>query len=98
VVGGGGNANGRGAFVRIGGSTRVAPGAELFVVYADGSSERIKVIWVSKPIGAGFYYHVIPKAHRVRPRRATALELMRGPRLVARQVLPLLRFPHTDPR
>jgi hypothetical protein len=92
VVGGGGIAKGNGVFVRIGGSTRVAPGAKLFVVYADGSRERIKVIWVSKPIGAGFYYHAIPKAHRVRVRRATALELVRGSRVVARQVFPML--PH----
>jgi len=76
-----------GVYVVVSGSTLVAPGAKLLLIYADGSRERIKVIWVSKPIRAGFYYHVIPSAHRTHARRPIALELKRGTRIVARQVL-----------
>jgi len=88
-VGGGGLYTPSGYPAVLSGSTIVAPGAKLLVVYADGARERIRVFWVSKPIGAGFYYHVIPTLHRVRARRVVALELIRGGDVVARQVLPI---------
>src|SRR5207249_1537023 len=71
----------------ISGSTLVAPGAKLYVLYADGNSERISVTWVGEPIRAGFYYFVVPKAHRTKARRAVAVELLRGKQVVARQRL-----------
>ena len=77
----------------VSGSTIVARGTKLLLVYADGTRERIKVFWVSEPIGAGFYYHVIPNRHRTRAHRLVALELRRGLKVVARQVLPTLRLP-----
>jgi len=88
-VGGGGLYTQSGYPAIVSGSTIVARGAKLLVVYADGARERIRVFWVSKPIGAGFYYHVIPTLHRVRARRVVALELIRGGDVVARQVLPI---------
>jgi hypothetical protein len=92
LIGGGGSSNRKGYPSLISGSTLVSPGAKLLLVYADGSRQRIKVIWVSKPIGAGFYYHPIPRTHQTRTRRVIALELIRGSHLVARQVLPVLKF------
>jgi hypothetical protein len=77
------------AYLVVAGSTLEQRGTKLFLVYADGSRERIKPILAGKPVGAGFYYYVIPKAHRIRVGRATALELVRGSRLVARQPLPM---------
>ena len=77
------------AYLVVAGSTLEQNGAKLFLVYADSSRERIKPILIGKPIGAGFYYSVIPKAHRIRKGRVTALELVRGSRLVVRQPLPL---------
>jgi hypothetical protein len=71
------------------GSTLAKSGTKLFLVYTGGRRERIKLILAGKEVGAGFYYYVIPKVHGVRGRRATALEVVRGSRLVARQMLPL---------
>jgi hypothetical protein len=70
------------------GSTLAKRGTKLFLVYAGGSRERIKLILSGKP-GAGLYYYVIPRVHQVRGRRATALELVHGSHLIARQMLPL---------
>lgn len=77
-----------GALSAVSGSMPGVPGSRLYLVYAGGARERVTVIWVSKPIAAGFYYRAIPKVHLARARRATALELRSGVRLIARQVLP----------
>jgi hypothetical protein len=77
------------AYLVVAGSTLEQRGAKLFLVYAHGSRERIKPILLGKPVRAGFYYYVIPKPHRIRVGRPTALELVRGSRLVARQPLPM---------
>ena len=77
------------AYLVVAGSTLEQRGTKLFLVYAGGSRERIKLILAGKPVGAGFYYYVIPKVDRVRGPRATALELVRGSRLVVRQMLPM---------
>jgi len=74
-------------FVRISGSTLVAPGAKLYVFYADGSSDRIRVTWVGEPIRAGFYDYAVPKAHRTQAHRPVMVELVRDKRVVARQRL-----------
>ena len=72
------------------GSTPVAPGENLFLVYADGARERLEVTpWVSKPIRMGLYHHVIPRVHRAYSRRPIAVELVHGTRTVARQVVTL---------
>jgi hypothetical protein len=90
-VGGGGLYTQNGYPAIVSGSTIVSPGAKLLLVYADGTRERIKVTWVSRPIGAGFYYRVISKEHRLRARRVVVLELRRDGQVVTRQVMPVLR-------
>jgi hypothetical protein len=76
------------------GSAPVAPGEKLFVVYADGARERLKVTRVSKQVRPGLSYicdcyrHVIPRVHRAYSRRPIAVELIHGTRTVARQLLP----------
>jgi hypothetical protein len=81
------------AWVVVQGSAPVAPGEKLFVVYADGARERLKVTWVRKQVRPGLsyicqcYHHVIPRAHRAYSRRPIAVELMHGRRTVARQAL-----------
>jgi hypothetical protein len=77
------------AYLVTSGSALAKPGTKLFLVYPGGSRERIKLILAGKPAGAGFSYYVIPKVQRARGRRATALEVVRGSRVVARQPLPL---------
>lgn len=84
---GAGGLSGKHGFARISGSTLVAPGAKLYVVYADGSSDRIRVTWVGEPIRAGFYDFAVPKAHRTQGRRAVMVELVRAKQVVARQRL-----------
>ncbi len=75
------------------GSAPVAPGEKLFVVYADGARERLKVTWVRKQVRPGLsyicqcYHHLIPRVHRAYPRRPIAVELMYGTRTVARRVV-----------
>jgi hypothetical protein len=77
------------AYLVVAGSTLAKRDTRLFLVYANGSRERIKLILAGKPKGAGFYYYVIPKVEQARGRRATALEVVRGSRVVARETLPL---------
>jgi hypothetical protein len=77
------------AYLVASGSALAKPGTKLFLVYPGGSRERIKLILAGKPAGAGFSYYMIPKVQRARGRRATALEVVRGARVVARQPLPL---------
>ncbi|MGZ4438837.1 MAG: hypothetical protein ACXVZN_00510 [Gaiellaceae bacterium] len=76
------------AYLVVVGDVLERSGAKLFLVHTDGSRERIKPILVEKPAGAGFYYYVIPKAHRA-PGPGRALEVVRGSRLVARRAFPL---------
>ena len=76
------------AYLVVAGNALEQSGAKLFLVYADGSRERLEPILDSKAAGAAFYYYVVQKLHRVRG-PARALELVRGSRLVARQELPL---------
>ena len=84
---GAGGLIGKHGFLSISGSTLVAPGAKLYVVYADGSSDRIRVTWVGEPIRAGFYYFAVPKVHRAQARRPVVVELVRDKQVVARQRL-----------
>ena len=81
-------------YVVVQGSAPVAPGEKLFLIYADGARERLKVTRVSKQVRPGLsyicecYHHVIPRVHRAYSRRPIAVEQMHGTRTVARQVLP----------
>jgi hypothetical protein len=78
------------AYLVVAGSTLARRGTKLFAVYADGSRRPIRLMLSRKPVApAAFHYYVIPKVNQVRGHRATALELVRGSRLIARQMLPL---------
>jgi hypothetical protein len=81
------------AISAIEGSTLAAPGARLYLVYADGMREELRILWVSKPIGAGFYFHSIPQAHRLPRHRPIALVLRRSGRVIARQALTTPQLP-----
>jgi hypothetical protein len=61
------------------------PTARLYVLYADGTRERLRMIWVGKPIRAGFFFRTVPSDHRTKGHRARALELRLGDKVIARQ-------------
>jgi len=69
------------------GSTLAAPGARLYIIYADQTRERMPLIWVSSPIDAGFFFHAIPAEHRRPGHWPITLELKRGSRVIALQVV-----------
>ena len=72
----------------IGGSVFARLGQRLVFVYADGARERVQLVFVGHPIGAAFFFREIPRARRVAQRRLKSLELRRGSRLIARQLVP----------
>jgi hypothetical protein len=72
----------------IGGSVFARLGQRLVFVYADGARERVQLTFVGRPIRAAFFVREIPGAHRVAERRLKSLELRRGSRLTARQLVP----------
>ena len=83
----------RTSVLAVSGSTAPGPHPRLYLVYADGSRERLEMIWVTNPIRAGFFYRTIPKAHLSKPLRAKSLELRDEGRLIARQQIPRLKLP-----
>jgi hypothetical protein len=61
------------AVTRVGGWV-LAPSAErLEVEYEDGGRDEVRLIWVSEPIDAGFFYHAVPAEHRRLGRRVVAV-------------------------
>jgi hypothetical protein len=76
---------GQTAVVAEGGSVNVAPGTHLFFVYADGTQERVSLTFVSRPIGAAFFFKSIPRVHRAADTRLRFLELRLGSKVIARQ-------------
>jgi hypothetical protein len=87
----------RRAWAVVQGSGTVAPGEKLFLVYADGARERLKVNLVRKHVRPGpggpsyicqCFHHAIPRVNRAYSRRPIAVELKHGTRTVARQLLP----------
>ena len=68
-----GGAGGPEAVTRVNGWV-LAPSAErLEIEYEDGARHEIRLVWVSEPIDAGFFYHSIPAARRAPGRRAVAV-------------------------
>ncbi len=47
----------------LGGDILLPPGTSLRVEFADGSSARIPVVFVSPPIDAGFFFYRVPGEH-----------------------------------
>ena len=59
-------------------------GTRLEVSFQDGSTEQILVVWVSRPISAGFFLYNIPATNRRPGHRPDHLSLLdRGGRIVA---------------
>jgi hypothetical protein len=50
---------------QIGGDLTAPQAAEIRLDYADGTHSLVPFVYVSKPIDAGFFAYLIPKAHRV---------------------------------
>ncbi len=71
--------------IAVGGSAFATPGQRLVLAYADGTRERVSLTFVSRPIGAAFFFREIPGAHRAVQSRLQFLELRHGRRLIARQ-------------
>lgn len=82
---GGGWESSDGAVFSVSGATAAGPRARLYVLYADGTRERLRMIWVGKPIRAGFFFRTVPKDHLTKGHRVRALELRRGGKVIARQ-------------
>jgi hypothetical protein len=75
------------AYLVVAGSGLADPDMKLFAVYADGSRRRIWLILSQKPVApAGFHYYSIPPLRHGRGRRVTSLQLVRGSRVIARQL------------
>jgi hypothetical protein len=76
----------------VGGTISSARAARLELVYEDGSRVDIPFVFVSKPIGAGFFSYDVKRAHWTRGHRARALLALdaRGHEL-ARQAFPYVR-------
>jgi hypothetical protein len=64
---------GRHVHVFILGDTLVHGAARLAVRFEDGSFEQAPLVWVSKPIDAGFFLYELPKAHWRPGKRPAAL-------------------------
>jgi hypothetical protein len=79
---------------RVGGDVTAPAGAEITATYADGTTEDIPFVWVTRPIAAGFYTYDIPTAHWNEKHRLLALTLTsaRG-RELGRQTFPYERHP-----
>ena len=88
------------AYLVVAGDMLARPGTKLFAVFADGSRQRIELIASRKPSGAaGLHYYLIPRLHRVRGRRLASLQLVRGSRVLARQISPGYQAPEQpDPQ
>jgi len=77
------------AYLVVAGSMFARRGTKLFAIFTDGSRRRIKLIASGKPSGAtAFHYYLIPRVHRLRARQVASLQLVRGTRVLARQILP----------
>jgi len=75
------------AYLIVAGNTLAGRGTKLLAVYADGSRQRIRLILSRKPAGpAAFHYYAIPAGQNVRARRVASLQLVRGSRVLARQI------------
>jgi hypothetical protein len=55
----------------LGGHLLLPPGTSLSIEFADGSSEKIPVVFVSAPIDAGFFLYAVPAEHISEGHQAT---------------------------
>jgi hypothetical protein len=83
-------------YLVVAGSTLARRDTKVFVAYADGSRERIRLRLFGNPVTpAAFHYYVIPPLEQARGRHATSLQVVRGSRVVAHQFLP---FGYQEPK
>jgi hypothetical protein len=61
---------------QVGGDVTSPAAAEIRLEYADGTHSEIPFVYVSKPIDAGFFAFLIPAAHRLPGKGATAALLL----------------------
>jgi hypothetical protein len=75
----------RDVHVLVEGDTLVRGAANLAARYEDGSVDRMPIVWVGKPIDAGFFIYEIPKSHWEPGKRLVALTAeSAGGRVLAR--------------
>ena len=65
----------QGGPVLIAGSTTLDSAASLEIRFEDGEAVTVPVVWISKPIDAGFYGYEVPRANWVRGHRPNELIL-----------------------
>lgn len=66
----------KGGPVLIAGSTILDSAASLEIRFEDGEAVTVPVVWISKPIDAGFYGYEVPRANWVRGHRPNELVLL----------------------
>lgn len=82
------------AYLVVAGSMFARRDTKLFAVYADGTRQRIRLILSQKPVGpAAFHYYAIAPTKHVRGRRMTSLQLVRGSRVLSREIWPVYQAP-----
>jgi hypothetical protein len=57
------------------GQTILRPAASAVIRFEDGSSDRVRIVWVPRPIDAGFFLYELPKAHWKVGKRPVALSV-----------------------
>jgi len=57
------------------GQTILRPAASAVIRFEDRSSDRVRIVWVPKPIDAGFFLYELPKAHWKVGERPVALSV-----------------------
>jgi hypothetical protein len=57
------------------GQTILRPAVSAVIRFEDGSSDRVRIVWVRKPIDAGFFLYELPKAHWKVGKRPVALSI-----------------------
>ena len=70
------------------GDTTLPKARGIAIRFEDGSFERTPLVWVSKPIDAGFFLYLLPKSHWKPGKRPVAIEVedARGQRLARDRV------------
>jgi hypothetical protein len=76
-----------GRLVAIGGDVVGAPEHSLYLVHGDGATRRIPLVYVTTPIGAGFFYARIPPDRRRGRKAPTRLQVRRGTAVVESQAI-----------
>jgi hypothetical protein len=79
--------------VLISGSTTLADAASVEIRFDDGDSTTVPVVWVSAPIGAGFFGYDVPAPHWATGHRPVLLILRDGDGKELRRDAGTLRVP-----